>query len=111
VRQKFPASCCRARFFKRSAEPRDYVFAVYLSGDCADTPGMITAAVVAKAAALGGFRTSLTAILLSLGNRARAFRVCAFVLDCFGHQISPVRYLFTVLRCTGLKEGKSKRRL
>src|SRR5438270_730387 len=80
---------CRARYFERSAEPRDYVCAVYLSGDCADTPRMITAAVVAKAAALGGLRASLTAILLPLRNRASAFRVCAFVLDCFGHQISP----------------------
>jgi len=50
---------------------------------------MITATVVAKAAAPGGLRASLTAILLSFGNWAGAFRVCAFVL--FGHSISPVR--------------------
>jgi len=52
---------------------------------------MITATVVAKAAAPGGLRASLTAILLSFGNWAGAFRVCAFVL--VGHGISPVRLL------------------
>jgi hypothetical protein len=50
---------------------------------------MIAAAVVAQAAVVGGLGASLTAILLSLGNRAGAFRVCTFVLDCFGHRISP----------------------
>jgi hypothetical protein len=89
---KVPRSLSRAQITERWTAKKSWTFSL-LSGDCADTPGMITAAVVAKAAALGGLRASLTAILLSLGNRAGAFRVCAFVLDCFGHQISPVGYL------------------
>jgi hypothetical protein len=48
---------------------------------------------------------------LSLGNRAGAFRVCTFVLDCFGHEISPMSDLFTVLRCKGHKQGETKRSL
>jgi hypothetical protein len=99
----------QSSFFERLAAPRNHRIAVYLSGYCADTPGVIAAAVVAQAAALSGLRASLTAVLFSLGNGACAFRVSAFVLDCFGHRISPVRYLFTVLRCTGLKQGKTKR--
>jgi hypothetical protein len=54
---------------------------------------MIAAAIVAQTAALGSFRASLAAIFLSIRNRAGAFWVRAFVLDCFGHRISPVRYL------------------
>jgi hypothetical protein len=69
---------------------------------------MIAAAVVAQAAALSGLRASLTAILFPVGNSAGAFRMGTFVLDCFGHRISPVRYLFTVLRCKALEEGKTK---
>jgi hypothetical protein len=55
---------------------------------------MIAAAVVAQAAVIGRLRAGLAAILFSLGNRAGAFRVRTFVLDCFGHRISPVRHLF-----------------
>ena len=69
---------------------------------------MRAAAVVAHAAVLDGVRTSLTAVLLVFGNGAGAFRVCTLILDCFGHRISPVRYLFTVLRCKGLARGKEK---
>jgi len=55
---------------------------------------MRAAAVATQAATLGSVRTSLTAVLLPLRNWAGASRVCALILDCFGHRISPVGYLF-----------------
>jgi hypothetical protein len=53
---------------------------------------MRAATVVAHAAVLSSVGAGLAAKLLPLRNRTGAFWMCALILDCFGHRISPVRY-------------------
>jgi hypothetical protein len=69
---------------------------------------MRTAAVIAQAAALGSIRAGLAAIFLVPGNRAGAFGMSAFVLDCFGHSWSPDNDWLPVLRCKGPAARKFK---
>src|SRR5256714_15620955 len=65
-----------------------------LSCDGARAPGMRATTPAVHAATLSSVGACLTAVLLSLRNGAGTFRVCASILDCFGHGISPVLLLY-----------------